>query len=565
MKRVLMILPLIFCHLVNAQKPAEYVNPVLAGFYPDPSICRVGDDYYMVTSSFAYYPGLPVFHSKDLVNWIQLGHAMDRPEQLDLGGAGVSRGLFAPTIRYYKGLYYIVCTLIDKGGNFVITAKKPGGPWSNPAWLKNVDGIDPSLYFDESTDKAYIIYNSIPPDNKALYDGHRTIRMRNFDYKNLKAGDEEKLIVNGGTDIAKKPVWIEAPHIYRINNWYYLLCAEGGTGYNHSEVVFRSKNAEGPFEPYSDNPVLTQRDLDPNRKDAITTTGHADLVQNTYGQWYAVFLGCRPYEGDFYNTGRETFLAPIRWKDDWPVITERQEKLKYFYPLPYSDNSEVSADPLNGNFTYTTNFPGFGQKLEPRFIFLRTVREKWYQTFGKKLFLRMKLRPETISGTGNPSFIGFRQQHLKCTVSTKIEAEFSAANEKKGLVIFQNEHHFYYLCTSVKDARPVIELYKSTPTEEMELLASDNFPSRAVFANLRIVSEGPTYSFYWCADTDITDSNVAWKPILTGVDGKFLSTKVAGGFVGSVFGMYATSLGKPSSAYATYHLFEYKGNDDIYK
>ena len=199
-----MIVTLLLQVLVNAQKPGHYSNPILAGFYPDPSICRVGDDYYMVTSSFAYYPGLPVFHSKDLVNWMQLGHAMDRPEQLDLNGAGVSRGLFAPTIRYYKGMFYIVCTLIDKGGNFVITAKNPKGPWSNPTWLKNVDGIDPSLYFDDSTDRAYIIYNSIPPNNTPLYDGHRTIRMRSFDYKSLVAYKEEKLVVNGGTDIAKK-------------------------------------------------------------------------------------------------------------------------------------------------------------------------------------------------------------------------------------------------------------------------------------------------------------------------------------------------------------------------
>ena len=138
------------CVFVHAQ---QYSNPILSGFYPDPSICRVGNDYYLVNSSFAYYPGLPIFHSKDLVSWKQIGHAMDRPEQLNLNGAGVSRGLFAPTIRYYKGVYYIVCTLVDKGGNFVITAKNPKGPWTNPVWLKNVDGIDPSLYFDEGMDK----------------------------------------------------------------------------------------------------------------------------------------------------------------------------------------------------------------------------------------------------------------------------------------------------------------------------------------------------------------------------------------------------------------------------
>src|SRR5215213_3770781 len=156
MKRFLFSL-LVSCGFIASAQ--QYSNPILTGFYPDPAICRVGSDYYLVNSSFAYYPGLPIFHSKDLVNWKQIGHAMNRPEQLDLDGAGVSRGLFAPDITYHKGTFYIVCTLIDKLGNFVITAKDPKGPWSNPVALPQVNGIDPALFFDED-DKAYIVFNS---------------------------------------------------------------------------------------------------------------------------------------------------------------------------------------------------------------------------------------------------------------------------------------------------------------------------------------------------------------------------------------------------------------------
>ena len=187
----------------NSQNNRYFTNPILTGFYPDPSICRVGNDYYLVNSSFAYYPGLPLFHSKDLVSWKQIGHAMNRPEQLDLIGAGVSRGLFAPAISYYKGIFYITCTLVDKEGNFVITAKDPAGPWSDPIWLNEVDGIDPSIFFDED-DRAYLLYNSVPPGNKSLWDGHRTIRMYEFDYKNLKVTGEQKILINGGSDISKK-------------------------------------------------------------------------------------------------------------------------------------------------------------------------------------------------------------------------------------------------------------------------------------------------------------------------------------------------------------------------
>lgn len=164
-----LVLILISVHSTHAQKGGYYTNPILAGFYPDPTICRAGDDYYIVTSSFAYYPGLPIFHSKDLVSWTQIGHALDRPEQLPLIGAGVSRGLFAPAMSYYKGVFYIVCTLIDRGGNFVITATDPTGRWSNPTYINQANGIDPSLYFDESTDKAYMVYNSEPPGRKSLW------------------------------------------------------------------------------------------------------------------------------------------------------------------------------------------------------------------------------------------------------------------------------------------------------------------------------------------------------------------------------------------------------------
>ena len=267
------------------------------GFIPTPSICRASDDYYIVNSSFAYYPGLPLFHSKDLLNWKQIGYAMDRPEQLNLDGAGVSRGLFAPAISYHNGIFYIVCTEVSKLGNFVITAKDPKGPWSNPVSLPQVNGIDPSLFFDDNG-KAYILFNSIPPNNVPMHDGHRTIRMFEFDAENLKVKGEEKLLINGGTDMTKKPVWIEGPHFIKKDGWYYLVCAEGGTGYNHSEVVFRSKSPEGPFVSYEKNPILTQRQLDPSRKYPITTAGHADFVEGKDGKWWAVFLACRPYDGN---------------------------------------------------------------------------------------------------------------------------------------------------------------------------------------------------------------------------------------------------------------------------
>lgn len=534
-----------------------FTNPILAGFYPDPSICRAGNNYYLVNSSFAYFPGLPLFHSTDLVNWKQIGNAMDRREQLDLAHAGVSRGLFAPSITYHKGLFYIICTLIDKGGNFVITAKDPKGPWSNPAWLSQLDGIDPSIFFDDN-DKAYIVYNSVPPDNKSLYDGHRTIRMVEFDAKTLKVINDNTIIVNGGTDIAKKPVWIEAPHILKKDGWYYLICAEGGTGYNHSEVVFRSKTVSGPYLPFEKNPILTQRHLDPQRKNPITTTGHADFVEMPNGKWYAVFLGCRPYEGAHYNTGRETFLAPVEWKDGWPHILEGKEEVKYHYAVPMPSVTKTVNNNFSGNFHFKDEFKN--NTLNNRYVFLRNPEADLYKLSPDKGWLALSVKPQTASGKESPAFIGFRQQHLKGTAATSMSFDPASVNEKAGLLIFQNETHYYFLCQSIENDQPVVQLYRSMPDGGLESIVYLSLANHPKEMMLKIEARDDRYFFYFSPD------NKQWMSLVSeGMDAKFLSTQTAGGFVGCVYALYATSQGKASSNKAWFNWFEYQGNDAIYK
>ena len=185
---------------------AQVKNPILPGFYPDPSICRVGTDYYLVNSSFSFFPGVPIFHSTDLVNWKQIGHILDRPSQLKLTNQWISGGIYAPAIRYHDGTFYMVTTLIGgEGGNFFVTAKNPAGPWSEPNWIREVDGIDPSFFFDENGN-AYLINNGPPPENKPLYEGHHAIWLQEFNLKTQKLVGERKILVNGGTDLAKKPL-----------------------------------------------------------------------------------------------------------------------------------------------------------------------------------------------------------------------------------------------------------------------------------------------------------------------------------------------------------------------
>jgi alpha-N-arabinofuranosidase len=528
-------------------------NPIMPGFYPDPSILKVNTDYYLVNSTFSYFPGIPVFHSKDLQNWKQIGNVIDRPSQMDFVGEQVSRGLFAPAINYHKGVYYVTCTDIDNGGNFVVTAKNPAGPWSDPVMLPRARGIDPSLFFD-ADDKAYIIYNSDAPDNKPLYSGHRTIRMFEFDFRNLKLIGEEIQLVNGGVDLTKKPVWIEGPHIYKRDGFYYLMAAEGGTSVNHTEVILRSKNVKGPYIPYEKNPILTQRHLDPNRKNPITSAGHADLVEGPDGNTYAVFLAVRPYQADLYNTGRETFIAPVKWIDGWPVINPDNEEIQYSYPVSFKEVKQKNALPITGNFEHKFKFKDL---FNSHFLFLRTHDASWYRL--KKGELTMNLLPETIMGRGNPAFIARRQQHLNSTAYTAMQFSTKKENEKAGLTIFQNEFHFYYICKSFSDGKEVIQLYQGSPkTKGMELIQQHPLSNNSDKVFLKIEAAKDTYSFSYA------EKKNQWKVLKNDVDGKFLSTNVAGGFVGALFGVYATSSGEPSQNTATFKWFGYSGNDKTY-
>ncbi len=545
-----------FSSLSFSQTGDTFTNPILAGFYPDPSICKVGEDYYLVNSTFSYYPGIPVFHSKDLVHWKLIGHVLDRPEQLNLDKQGVSRGLFAPAIRYNKGLFYVTCTLVDIGGNFVVTAKRPEGPWSMPVWLREVNGIDPSLFFDDNG-KAYLVYNSAAPDNEPLYDGHRTIRIRDFEAKGLRVVGKEEILVNGGVDISTKPVWIEGPHILKKTGYYYLIAAEGGTSENHSEVVFRSRNVKGPFIPYEQNPILTQRDLDPARPFPITCTGHADLVQTSNGDWWAVFLGCRPYADNYYNTGRETFMAPVQWKDGWPMISPDFREVQYRYPYPIQPLT--SADrPYSGNFRIRDEFDN--ASLNRNWTFLRTPHERWYDLTSRKGFLALKLRPETCAGALNPTFLGQRQQHLSGSASIAIDFSPGAENEKAGLLVFQNETHFYFLCKSRQGSQTAIVLYKSND-KGMDVLDSQplNEDQQHAMVFLKVDALGDQYAFSYTFDTR------HWMLLKNNVDAAFLSTKVAGGFVGCMYALYATSSGSPSDNIAYFDWFEYAGSDVVHK
>jgi xylan 1,4-beta-xylosidase len=508
----------------------EYLNPILPGFYPDPSIVRVGEDYYLVNSTFALFPGLPIFHSRDLLHWTQIGNAIDRPTQVDFKDLEMSRALFAPAISYHDGVFAILNTCVDCADdlheNFLITATNPAGPWSDPIVL-GFEGIDPSLFFDRNG-KTYIVNNG-PPEGAPLYNGHRAIWMQELDWTAKKLVGPRRVIVNGGVDIRKKPIWIEGPHLFRARGWYYLICAEGGTAEQHSEVVFRSKKVWGPYVPYKANPILTQRDLDPARPFPVTSTGHAQFVVTPKGQWFAVFLGTRPYSDDFYNTGRETFMLPVTWKNGWPVILPKGKPVPYAVkrPAEASDASPVES----GNFAWREEFDA---PLGPQWLFIRTPRETWHEIGGSSLSLTA--RPESIGSTGQPSFVGRRQQHGWAGVSTAMAFAPQIDGERAGLVAFQNSNFFYFLGLVRDNGKTSVCVTKRAGASDPEDGAVQACrPVETTDIELKIEARGGAYDFFYAATPG------QWTALVRDADGTILSTKKAGGFVGTVIGAYAYS------------------------
>jgi alpha-N-arabinofuranosidase len=503
-------------------KAGKYRNPILSGYYPDPSITRVGEDYYLVLSSFTHYPGLPIFKSRDLVNWTQIGNAIDRPGQLDFSGLAVSRGVFAPDISYHAGTFYIVNTCVDCKGNFVITAKDPAGPWSDPIWLP-FEGIDPSITWEG--DRAYIVNNRAPSE-PARYDGHRAIWIQEYDWRAGKMVGPSTELVNGGVDLSKKPVWIEGPHIFKKDGWYYLTAAEGGTSVNHSQVVFRSKSLTGPYAPWDKNPILTQRDLDPARPDPITSAGHATLVQTQAGDWWATFLATRPYEGDFYNIGRETFLLPVRWKDGWPVILDPGKPIPHFATKPRLPAGPAPKLPTSGDFGYVDSFDA--PQLGMQWIGVRTPNAKFWRLDGGDLVLKGGAALGDQKGV--PAFLGRRQQHHVATVSTTVAFAPTKDGDRAGLAAIQSDQSNLFFGVTRIAGKPQVALYTRDKGDETLVATAPVDPRRPVTLTIR--ANGSTMAFDY-------GTGSAKRTLKGDLDARFLSTNRAGGFVGTVIGPFA--------------------------
>lgn len=517
----------------NPLKDDEFYTPVLQGCYPDPSITRKGDDYYLVNSSFAFFPGVPIFHSKDLVNWRQIGHVLDRPSQLKVYDSGISAGIYAPAIKYNPNndTFYMITTQFSGGiGNMVVKTKDPEKGWSDPIKLQ-FEGIDPSLFFDDDG-KAYVIHNDAPPKGKALYEGHRVIKIWEYDVQNDKViPGTDKIIVDGGTDLSQKPIWIEGPHIYKKNGKYYLMCAEGGTGGWHSEVIFVSDKPDGPFIPANNNPILTQRYFPANRANKIDWTGHADLVEGPGGKYYGVFLGIRPNEKNRVTTGRETFILPVDWSGEFPVFENGLVPLKTKLKTPGGVKSLAGQNGFfpNGNFTFRDDFAK--KPLDYRWIGVRGPREDFITL--TKEGLKISPYKQNIKAVVPTSTLFYRQQHNTFNATVTIKYVPGSEKDLAGIVCYQRETFNYVFGLTKKGSESYLVLAR-TERGKTTVIGSEKVDARKPL-QLQVEAKGDNYQFSYSTDKQ------QFKNIGGTVSGDILSTDVAGGFTGSLIGLYATA------------------------
>lgn len=512
----------------SGPKTHGYTNPVIPGFNPDPSVCRVGDDYYLVTSSFHYFPGVPLYHSKDLVNWEQIGHVLERESQLALPDARSWGGIYAPTIRYHDGLFYMITTNVSSKGNFIVTAADPRGDWSEPIWI-DMPGIDPDIFWDD--------------DGTCWYTGAGNdgiIQCRIDPLTGEKLSEPEMIWYGTG---GRYP---EAPHIYKKDGWYYLLIAEGGTEFAHGVVIARSRFVDGPYLGAPHNPILTHCKQS-TQGNPIQGTGHADIFQAHDGSWWLVCLGFRTQGGNHHLMGRETFLAPVRWDEGaWPVVNGSGD-ISIDMDVPTLPQMPFGPLPERNEFS---------DVLGPEWSWIRNPEPSRYAVADG--VLRMY---GTGAGLDEPSSspvcVCFRQQDIVFTAETCVDIRKARSGDKAGMTVFMDcgAHYDIYLtrkggknCVTVRYAMGAV-----THKDEFTI------PGAGGKVWLRITGEPEFYRLWYSADgRDFTQVGIG--------NTRYLSSETVAGFTGIMIGLWAESPSVPKEAglpeagspYAEFDYFEYR-------
>lgn len=501
-------------------------NPILSGFYPDPSLCAVEDDFYLVNSTFSYFPGIPIMHSRDLAHWEQIGNVMDRASQLPLHGCGHSEGLFAPTIRYHEGVFYVICTNVSGGGNFIVTAKNPAGSWSEPYYLPEAAGIDPSLFFDEDGTCYYI--GTHPNPKGCRYDGDWFIWIQELDLKTMRLVGEAKDVWNGAM---RHVVWPEGPHLYKKDGYYYILHAEGGTEFRHAVAVCRSSSIWGPYENNPCNPILTHRHL--GRSYPVQYVGHGDLVETPAGEWYMTALAVRPLEGHT-TLGRETFLARVVWEDGWPVVNPGIGRLTETLE---TNIAEWKPEKVCFEERKCYQF-GEMERLGDAFLFLRNPDLDSYRLCAGE-GLKLSYGGCALTGKESPVYVGLRQRHHQFRAEALMVLPIRGGQGEAGIALVQSNEYYLRLALTGDERSQMIQ---------SNVYLCERGTERRIAEQTFSVSQGDadgrmaftlSLEVRGLVATVKASGGFGETKVIEDVDIRSLSTEIAGGFVGCTVGLYA--------------------------
>ncbi|EGF90047.1 beta-xylosidase [Asticcacaulis biprosthecium C19] len=461
-------------------------NPVLPGFNPDPSIIRVGSDYYIATSTFEWFPGVQIHHSTDLVNWRLVSRPLRRPSQLDLRGVPDSCGIWAPCLSHAKGRFYLTYSLVRRYGrtteygaqgtslrdfhNYVVTAEAIEGDWSDPVYL-NSSGFDPSLFHD-ADGKSYLL--NLLWDHRRGHNRFAGILMQPYDTEREILTGEPKLIFEG-TELG----YTEGPHLYRRDGWYYLVVAEGGTGWDHAVTLARSRALYGPYEVCPYGPILTSR----GRPDlALQRAGHGDLVEAEDGTWLIAYLCARPVPGTQHCVlGRETALQPVRWtQDGWIEPSD---------PLPQLDQAADATAADAQVYMFDGALPSDFQWLRtpyPEALFSLSARPGHLTLFGC----------ESIGSLFEQSLVGRRQTSFCYEATTVVDFEPESFQQSAGLVCYYNSTKFHYAYISLDEvAGRHLCVMSALPDPACPEALSRLYPLPDGPVELRVVSDGRQLRF----------------------------------------------------------------------
>lgn len=529
---------------------SEILNPILRGFNPDPSIIRVDDDFYVATSTFEWFPGVQIHHSRDLVNWQLLGQVLNRPSQLDMKGVPDSCGVWAPCLSYSQGRFYLVYSNVKcfdspwkDTPNFLVTAENIQGPWTDPVFLTG-RGFDASLFHDKDGSKWLV--NMLVDHRQGKFFGG--IQLQQWDVEKQQLVGEIYPIFEG-TELG----CTEGPHLYQANGYYYLLLAEGGTEYGHAVTIARAKNITGPYELHPNNPIITARHT-PNAE--FQRTGHADLVETTKGDWYAVYLASRPLMPERRCTlGRETVIEQIVWDNDWPYAATENKSTRRQVPGPGLTLHPFPATKARDDFTNLTLAPDWQSLRVP-------VTEDWLSLKQRPGFLRLRGR-ESLSSTHQQSLIARRLQAHSVDASCALEFKPEHFQHQAGLVCYYNTKHYFY-CYLTAGAQPgcnALQLlgYNNNRVIEPEIPILEFSNSERIA--LKVEWRGNRLQFLYSLESDLGNWN-RFGPVL---DASILSDDYVreGGpiysaaFTGSFIGLCCQDLDR-QNIHADFDWFEYR-------